>query len=422
MAATAAAQPSCDLLPPPGGTVVNVTPDQADELRAIVAAAATGTTIQLQDGFYDMSGGDAGHRLSFNTAGVTLRSASGNRGAVTLDGAYGTNELISIHASNVTIADITLMRAYDHPIHMSGNPGNPISGILVRNVRVVDPGQQAIKINPLGDGYVDDSVIECSLIELTAAGRAEIRDGCYTGGVDAHQAQGWIVRRNRFEGFWCDTGLSEHAVHFWFGSRDTLVEENVIVDCARGIGFGLGSGGITRSYPDNPYPGIGYMGHIDGIIRNNFIAAGATDLFGSPDGFTTGIGLEQAHGAIVVHNTVASTQEPLSSSIEWRFQNSDPEIANNLASSDLLQRDGASATLTTNIEHCSLNWFSDVAAGDLHLVGGAGAIDSGTTLPAGLADTDIDGEVRDARPDVGGDEAPDSIFSDGFELIIPSVW
>ncbi len=423
LAAAAAAQPPCDPLPAPPGAVVDVYPAQAAQLRGTVAAAATGTTILLHDGTYDMSGGDSVYRLVFDTPGVILRSASGNRDAVVLDGNYGTNELISIYASDVTIADLTLKRAYDHPIHISGDAGSPIAGILIHNVRIVDPGQQAIKVNPNVDGYVDYSTVECSALELTDAGRAQIRDGCYTGGFDAHQAQGWVLRRNRIEGFWCNDGLSEHGIHLWKGCRDTVVEDNVIVDCARGIGFGLGSGGDARIYPDNPYPGVGYLGHIDGIIRNNFIAAADSRLFASPYGFDTGIGLEQARGAQVVHNTVAATEWPLSSSIEWRFTNTVAEISNNLVTHTLLARDGATATETGNLDSALTGWFVDVAGGDLHLTEAAGAaVDAGTPLPAGQADADIDGETRDASPDVGADERSGAIFSDGFESGNLSAW
>ena len=363
-AARAGAQPACDPLPPPSGAVIEVTPGQAGSLAGIVAGAAGGTTILLRNGTYDLSGGDAASRLAFATPGVTLRSASGNRDAVVLDAAYETNELISIYASQVTIADLTLKRAFDHPIHVSGGAGQPISGVLIHNVHIIDPGQQAIKVNPVADGYVDQGTVECSRIELTDAGRRQIRDSCYTGGIDVHQTRGWVVRRNRIEGFWCNDGLSEHGIHFWRGCRDTRVEENVIVDCARGIGFGLGAGGDGRTYPDDPYPGIGYLGHIDGIIRNNFIAAADARLFASPDGFDTGIGLEQARGTEEVHNTVASTQTPLSSSIEWRFGNTLVAVSNNLVSHRLLPREGAQATRVGNLEHAPLAWFSDVASGD----------------------------------------------------------
>ncbi len=421
---SAPAQMPCPGLPPPAGAVVDVLPADAPSLAGIVAGAASGTTIRLHDGFYDLSCGDSGCRLSFATPGVTLRSASGNRDAVVLDGAYLTNELVSIHASGVVVADLTLMRAYDHPVHVSGLAGSPIAGILLHNLRIVDPGQQGVKVNPIGDGYVDDSTAECCSIELTDVGRTHVRDGCYTGGIDVHMARGWVVRRNRVSGFWCDDGLSEHGIHFWRGCRDTVVEENLILDCARGVGFGLGETGTGRDYPDDPYPGVGYKGHVDGVIRNNFVAAASPGLLASADGFDTGVSLEQAYGARVVHNTVASTQEPLSSSIEWRFPNSVVEVANNLASSDLLARDGASATSAGNLDTVPLTWVTSVATGDLHLTAAAApAVGGGVALPAGLADTDFDGEPRDSSPDVGADEVgTGAVFADGFEGGTTSAW
>jgi len=389
----------CDPLPPPEGTVIEVSPDRAGELRSIVAGAETGTTIMLQDGIYRMTGGDSSHRLVFSTPGVTLRSAGGNRDAVTLEADYGTDELISIYASDITIADITLARAYNHPIHISGGDDGNISNILIHNVHIIDPGQQAVKINPsYSRTYVDNGIIRCSLIELTDEGRSHIRDNCYTGGVDAHAAWGWTIRLNEIRGFWCESGLSEHAVHMWRTCRDTLVESNVIIDCARGIGFGMGESGTgdDRRFDDNPYPEVGYMGHIDGMIRNNFI-------FSSIGGFDAGITLEQAHAAVVAHNTVFSTLEPFSS-IEWRWDNTSVDISNNLVSHNLRDR-GGHADLLTNIESAPAGMFVNAAGADLHLTSGASsAIDAGTVLDGGICDYDIDGDERDANPDIGADE------------------
>lgn len=418
----ARAQPACLPLAPPGGATIQVTPAQADDLRAIVAGAATGTTILLLDGIYNMDAGDAVSRLVFATPGVTLRSLSGQRDAVVLDGNYQTDELISIQASNVVIADLTVREAYDHPIHVSGNP-SPITGTVLHNLRVVDPGQQAIKINPVGQGWADNGTIECSAIELTDAGRPFIRDSCYTGGIDAHAAWGWQVRRNRISGFWCPAGLSEHAIHFWNASRDTLVEENVIVDCARGIGFGLLSVSGDRVYPDDPYPAVGYLGHIDGVIRNNFIAAADSDLFQSDSGFDAGIALEQSRNTWVIHNSVVSTAAPFSS-IEWRFGNTLVQLVNNLVSHNLRERDGnPQEVLAGNLEGAQLSWFQSVAQGDLHLVDEALApVDAGAAVAAGLADRDLDHEARPAARDIGADEVVPALFADGFESGNPTAW
>lgn len=422
LGAAAVAQPPCAALPPPSGPTIEVTAAQAANLRSIVAGAAAGTTILLHDGLYAMDGGDAASRLTFATPGVTLRSFSGNRDAVVLDGNYQTNELISIQATNVTVADLTLREAYDHPVHVSGNP-NPITGTLLHNLRVVDPGQQGIKINPIGGGWADFGTIECSAIELTDAGRPFVRDNCYTGGIDAHAAWGWTVRRNRISGFWCESGLSEHAIHFWNASRDTVVEENVIVDCARGVGFGLLASSGDRNYDPDPYPGVGYLGHIDGIIRNNFIAAADPDLFASQSGFDAGIALEQARDPRVIHNTVVSSEAPFSS-IEWRFANTVVRIVNNLVSHNLRERDGSpQETLSGNIASAPLSWFVAPATGNLHLAGTSiPPVDAGAAVAAGWADGDIDGQPREPMRDVGADEIVAPLFADGFETGGTAAW
>lgn len=403
-------QAPCDPLAPPAGPVVEVWPAQASTLRAEAAAAVTGSTIVLHDGFYDLGCGDAGCRLVFATDGVTLRSFSGDRNGVILDAAYQTNELISIAASDVVIADLTVRRAYDHPIHITG-PGSPISGVRIHNVRIVDPGQQALKINPdaSGLGILDDGTIECCSMELTDDGRDHIRDGCYTGGIDGHATSDLVIRRNRIEGFWCSDGLSEHGIHLWRAASGTLVEENLVLDCARGIGFGLGYGA------DN--------GHVGGLIRNNFVAATDTGLQGSPDGFDTGIGLESAEGAEVYHNTVVSTFLPMSSSIEWRWDLTTATVANNLVSHTLLPRNGANAILAGNIDGAQPAWFADPPAGDLHLASGTlPPVGAGAILDPGKADVDFDGLDRDDAPDVGADEYGQALFADGFESGDLSNW
>ena len=62
------AQGSCSPLPPPSGTVIDVTPAQAGSLGSIIASARTGDTIRLADGTYVLS-----QILVFRTPGVTLR-------------------------------------------------------------------------------------------------------------------------------------------------------------------------------------------------------------------------------------------------------------------------------------------------------------------------------------------------------------
>jgi hypothetical protein len=199
-----------------------------------------------------------------------------------------------------------------------------------------------VKINPgqsNNNHYVNNGMVACSLIELTPAGGLKLPEitsdiECYTGEIDAHEARGWTMRDNRIEGFWCHSGLSEHAIHTWTGSRDTLVERNQLINDARGVGFSLNENGSGRTYTDNPCPNAnGYVDHYGGIMRNNFISAYDPALFNSESGFDPGIALWQACDTQVLLNTVVSTQAPGASSIEWRFANTSTQISNNLTSS-----------------------------------------------------------------------------------------
>ena len=394
-------QGNCPPLPPPSGRTVIVS--SVTELVNAVNSAISGDTILITDGTYDL---EDGAYLRFDVPNVTLRSASGDREAVVLDGNYDTTEIVQIVASNVTIADLTLREAYYHPIHVMSVDSAHTVNTLIYNVHIIDPGEQAIKINPATtEYYPDDGVIACSHIELTDTGRPNIRNDCYTGGIDAHQARGWVIRDNLIEGFWCDEGFSEHAVHLWRGCRDTTIERNLLRNNARGVGLGLVTSGTGRTYPDNPCPAAtGYVDDFGGTIRNNFVFANRSELFSSEYGFDCGICLWNACNARALHNTVVSTQAPFSS-IEWRYPNTSAEIVNNLVSHNLRARDGASATQAGNLTNVPLSIFVDGAGGDLHLSSTAtGAI--GQAAPVSGVTDDYDG---DARPigmasDIGADE------------------
>jgi hypothetical protein len=397
---------ACPALPAATGTVVNVGPGQAGDLPSIVASATSGTTILLADGTYKMpAGNESARRIQMKVPQVTIRSASGNASAVILDGEYGTNEMITIHADDITLANFTIQRAVDHPVHITPDQ----SGEIVRRtrlygMRLVDGGEQFIKVNPNGEnnGFADDGVVECSHFELTNEGRPHIETvatGCYTGGIDAHAARGWVIRNNRFLNLYCTSGLAEHAVHFWSASRDTLVENNTILGCARGIGFGLVEDGRTRAYADNPYSNVStYIGHYDGMIRNNVIWADHAY-------FDTGIELIQARGTRVHHNTIAIGQGATGfySGIDYRFASTSVQIRNNIAPR-ITFRNNAAGTVESNLMSSSLALFVNAAQSDFHLAASANAaIDKGVATAA--AGADMDGQTHDrGAPDIGADE------------------
>jgi hypothetical protein len=398
--ATAGGGPrECGPLGAPSGPTIRVRPAQAGNLPAIVAGAPTGATILLADGTYRL-----GSTLVVSKTGLTIRSLSGRPGAVVLDGSYRTGDLVAVAASDVTIAELTLTRASYHLVHVVPPDGGPtIRRVRLYRLRLVDGAQQFVKVNPNAarSAFADAGRVECSSFRLTDRGRPHVSTvlPCYTGGIDAHGARGWVVRLNRFRDIRCDEGLAEHAVHFWTGSRDTVVERNTIVDCARGIGFGLGERtDWARRYGDTA--AAGYVGHYGGIIRNNVVVA-------RRPGTDTGIGLEQARGARVYHNTVYAGPRATGhfSSLDYRFPNTSADVRNNLVTR-ITARDGATARLAHNVESVPASWFRDPERLDFHLSRtAAGAIDRGVRLRA--AGLDIDGTPHAVGPpDLGADEAP----------------
>lgn len=396
----------CPPLPAPTDNIVNVS--TVAQLVNAVNSATAGTTILIAAGTYNLDG----EYLRVDTPNVTVRGAGGNREAVILDGNYQTTEIFQIVASDVTIADLTLREAYYHPIHVSSTDGADTLNTRIYNVHILDPGQQAIKINPYTGSnalhFTDNGLIACSHIELTDAGRPHIRDNCYTGGVDAHQSRGWTIRDNVIEGFWCKSGLSEHGIHMWRSCRDTTVERNVLRDNARGVGFGLvTSGSGARTYSDNPCPTAeGYVDDYGGIIRNNFIAANDPDLFTSNSGFDCGICLWNSCNASALHNSIYTANPARTfSALEWRFPNTRATITNNLVNDSMYERDAAVATQSGNLTDAAAGWFVNAATGDLHLLATATEPQDRVAAPAD-APTDIDGETRPggALADVGADE------------------
>jgi hypothetical protein len=395
---------SCAAFAASTGTLVDVDATMSDALPGLVRDAAPGTTFRLADGTYTMTGDEAARRIQVRATGITIRSASGNAAAVVIDGEYTTAEVIGVYASDFTLAEVTVTHAVDHCVHVTPPDGGPdVTGAHFYGVHFADCGEQFLKVNPGGarDAFVDDGLVECSTFTMTDAGRPHVErtpGGCYTGGIDAHSARGWIVRQNVFRDIYCaGEGLAEHAIHFWVGSRDTVVERNVILDCARGIGFGLVETGVTRDYPDDPFPGL-FVGHFGGIIRNNVIVA-------TIPYYDTGIELDQARGAVVLHNTILETDTATGrySSIDARFENTDVTIVNNLVRR-LTVRDLAVTASDHNLEDVPLDYVVDAAGGDAHLTASAAmAIDQGVSR--GESGLDIDGEAHDhGAPDLGADE------------------
>lgn len=350
--------------------------DVAELFDAVSVVNATGghRTILLEDGEYYLES----KRLYITSDQVAFRSRSGNRDAVKIwgQGMYGNvqQHVFEVVGDYFIAADMTIGEVRNHPIQIHGESDADFP--LIHNIRIVNAGEQMLKVSyNAGDSTSSDhGVVEWCLFEYPAG----IGPRDYIGGVDAHQAHNWIIRHNVFRHIRSpEANLAEHAIHFWSDSSQTLVEYNTIIDCDRGIGFGLRS-----------------RGHQGGIIRNNMVHT-TRDV---------GIGLENSRDTRVYNNTVFT--ENYENSIEYRFLGTyGGTIINNLTNARIKSRGGGRGEVDTNITNAQASWFVDARNGDLHLVtANPIVVDQGKTFLDETRDIDCERRPKGDAYDIGADE------------------
>jgi hypothetical protein len=370
-------------------TTVNVS--SISQLIAAINNLQTGQTISIAAGTYNLAGVTDALYVPQGISNWTIRGATGDRDDVVILGA-GMSGSVRFgfwigNSPGGTIADLTIDGVREHGI--IANPG--AHNLLVHNVRIVDSGDQFIKSNPSSFGVGNDNgIVEYSVFEYRTTDNND-----YTNGVDVHGGDNWIVRYNLFKNFLSPAGqgIAGPAILMWNGSKGSIVEGNTFINVARGISLGL----IDNASGND---------HQEGVIRNNFFYRD-TGLASSVD---VPIYVADSPGTQIYHNTVIA-QGTYPNAIEYRFASSSGiDIRNNLTDGAIVARDGATATQSGNVTNAALSLFVNPTAGDLHLVSGASVIDQG----AALADvtTDIDGQTRDAAPDIGADEFGSATPSD----------
>lgn len=399
----------CEPIEIPTENSIEVSP--GDDLRGIILSAPEGSTILLNSGHYKIS-----QTIFINQDNITLMSKARHRDSVVLDGNMGstpldpltfTNEIVAVRGNNSTVAHLTICYAQHHGIHAypSSSATENKKGIHLYDLRVFDCGQQLIKVNSNGNAdnlhWIDEGILECSLIEFVDNSvMQEETNYFYTGGIDVHGGENWIVRNNTFQNIERESKLMEHAIHFWSKSRGTIVDNNHFINVYRAIGFGMKTvenGNIERHYAD----GLGddpYFDHINGIIRNNVLHNE------SGIHLETGIELMNVHNVQVYNNTIFSEDTPFNS-LEYRWPNTTVTIKNNLLSHNIMPRNGASGTVEANLENCSNSLFVDPQNHDFHLKESAvSAIGTGVVLSDSLFGVDIDGEKMDESAELGADQ------------------
>ncbi len=410
-------------LPPPDpGVFTIVEVSTAQELADACWNLASDVAIVIAPGVYDLASvafpNGVDGRLTVGRFGappiqnLQIRGATGDPADVVILGAGMLDPIVPFGfqvftATDVLIADLSIGNVYYHSVAIQGDQG--AARVRLYNVRLFDAGQQIVK-GPGGGGVgAPDVVIEYCEIFYTVGAVAH-PDGsppntCYTNGIDALGASGWVIRDNLIHGIKCqDLALAGPAILMWGDSADTVVERNTILDSSRGIHLGLLEGD-----------------HSGGRASDNFIRWDPDAPYAVDVGIYT-----TSPGARVLHNTVL-TRGRYPNAVEVRYASTTGVLVqHNLADAAIQPRNGAAPTLIDNATDAEPGWFVDEAAGDLHLLPLAtAAIDQVTRVAE--ATHDFDAQLRPAAAgatDLGADElgAGDAVFADGFESGDTSAW
>ena len=356
----------------------------AQLVNALTTANSSGgnTTILLSDGVYTLSQG-----LWVTAPHITVAGQSGNRQNVVIQGdamssSASVQSIFSITGSHFEVRDLTMQKCRNHIIQLKGE--NNADYAVVRNCILRDSYEQLLKVSVNQNNTIiaaDNGLVERCLFEYSAG----IGPQYYIGGIDAHSSRNWIVRDNIFRSIISPSEtVAEFAVHFWDNSAENLVEKNLIINCDRGIGFGMDGRGNTG-----------------GVIRNNMIYH-ATNKGQFAD---TGIALIESPNTKVYNNTIFFEND-YPWAIEYRFiSTSNVMIANNLTNKAIMSRDGASANITKNLTNAITSWFVNASSGNLHLTSSVpSAMDVGLTISDLTDDFDGDQRPQGVGVEIGADE------------------
>lgn len=375
-------------LPKADGKVMRVS--DAAGLRKAVTSAEAGTTILLADGRYRIE------RLVIRRDRLSLRGESGDRNKVVLDGGGRLTRIVVIEGGkDLLFADLTVANSMEYGIFFYGDAGSQrlkvynvkFQNCLTRGLKGTDaakvrdswtrkhPPEKAQQLRPTGG-----QVRYCLFVNDRASPRLDLYHGDYIGGIDIMSAKDWTVADNVFVDIRGQRGGGRGAIFFWVNGENVTVERNLIINCDRGICFG------------NPATPLGTQWHVTGgIIRNNFIAGGASE----------GIEVSRAKDVLVAHNTIWM-RRPKERAVRFHVATPGCRLVNNLirGSVESPGENKGQGNIVGELD----GWFKRPQTGDLHLTDKASQA-AGKAKPLGEVRQDFDGQKRQTQPNAGADEA-----------------
>ncbi|MES2466432.1 MAG: right-handed parallel beta-helix repeat-containing protein [Verrucomicrobiota bacterium] len=359
---------------------------KVEELFRALETAKPNSMVLIADGHYSIT-----RPLQISTSGLNLRSASGQRGGVVLDGGGSLGEGIRITGcTGVTIADLTLENIRWNGIKIDSETG--VQQATIYNCVLHNIWQRGIKgvMVPLerrGSASPSGCVIRYCLFYNDRAKRyvddpadtPENFQGNYIGGIDAMYVRGWTISDNVFIGLQGRTQEGRGAIFLWQDSRDCRVERNIIVDCDAGISLG------------NPQRAEADQIHCSRfLVRNNFLTR-------VPE---NGIFAAYTRDCKILHNTIYDPESSRGRLIRVFSDNAGLSVMNNLViGPPLSNQSGAPLALHTNVVVPKLELL-DPLTGNLHLTRlSSEAI--GHVGPVPEVEEDIDRVPRGSRPNAG---------------------
>jgi len=387
-------------LPPvdPSANVVNVSNEV--QLQAAMSVLTDNTVLLLEPGTYQLT-----KTLWVHRDNITIRGNSNRCDEVILrgngmDNAAGDSVPHGVwsNRANLKVQNMTIRDVYNDGVIVNGGGSSP----EIYNVRMIDNGEQFVKVNALGFGNgVDNGLLAYSVMVYTDGPPKTDHGGGihYTNGISLHGGDNWVIRNNRFENFHAPDGSPNEttpAVLTWNGAKNTITENNVFVDVDRAIAYGL----LDRAGD-----------HEGGIIRNNMIVM--------TPGLYSAARRSRSDGSILVwesantevyHNTIINNGNQ-TNSIQLRFNSNGSKIRNNLMDAPIRDRSSNSFQQSNNVITSSQTIFRNVPIGDLRLTGTAEGITNAVPVLAN-ARFDVDGKARDA----GGSQLTDagaSVYGSG---------
>lgn len=292
--------------------------------RAVANANRTGfTKIVIKSGYYYLP-----KTLQITNDFISLVSSTGNPDDVVLSGkgmkeTRSVDNLIRVTGQHFTFSGITAQQAPNHIIQIAGEKNADYA--VIENCILQDSYEQLVKIsyNNASGIAADEGIIKNCTFGYTAG----IGPQYYIGGVDMHGGSNWDISHNQFFGIASpQSRIAEHAIHLWNQTKNNRVSYNTIINCDRGIGFGMTS-----------KPNFG------GVIEHNTILH-----FASHPNADVGIIAELSPDTVITNNTIYLFND-YPNAIEYRYgDTTNVEVSHNTVNKRIAKRDGASAKVMDN--------------------------------------------------------------------------